>query len=308
MEEAKRASVAATARVRGGGLTAALERKIGLVLVLPAMVTVVAVSIFPLLYGLVISFQRWERSPQHPFIGFANYLAVLTSAEAWSSLINTIILVVVNVSLELILGMGLALLMVSAPAGRRYFLLIFMLPMMTLPLVVSFTWRLLFEATFGPINQVIGWIIGQEFTYSWLANTQTAYLALFIANLWQWTPFMFLILLAALSNVPPELMEAAAVDGAGPWRTFVSVTLPLISRLITIALLIRVIDSLKIFDLVYGMTGGAPGYSTQPLSYYIFREGQQFFRLGTGAAASFLFLILITFVISLFRTRLSADD
>ena len=179
------------------------------------------------------------------------------------------------------------------------------LPVMFMPVVAGYTWRLLWDAHFGPINQIIGWIIGQPFQYTWLAQTKTAIFAILVTEIWQWTPFMFLVFLAGLAALDPELFEAAECDGASAWSKLRYVTLPLLRPILIVALLIRGLDAMKAFDIIFTLSGGAPGSSTETMAYYIYQTGYQFFRLGYGAAASFVFLvavaILLTFLLKIFR-------
>jgi multiple sugar transport system permease protein len=180
-----------------------------------------------------------------------------------------------------------------------------LLPVMVMPVVAGYTWRLLWDAQYGPINQIIGWIIGRPFTYTWLAQTPSAIFAILVTEIWQWTPFMFLVILSGLASLDPELFEAADIDGASGWEKLRYLTLPLMRPIIIVALLIRGLDALKFFDLVFTLTGGGPGNSTETISFYIYQTGYQFFRLGYGAAASFILLVflavLLTYLLKMFR-------
>jgi multiple sugar transport system permease protein len=184
-----------------------------------------------------------------------------------------------------------------------------LLPVMVMPVVVGYTWRLLWDAQYGPINQLIGWVLGRPFQVTWLAQTSTALFALIITEIWQWTPFMFVIFYAGLTTLDPELFDAASIDGASGWRKLWDITIPLMRPIIIVAVLIRGLDALKAFDLIYTLTGGAPGTSTETISYYIYKTGYQFFRLGYGAAASFILLIalsiLLTFLLKVLRSALN---
>jgi multiple sugar transport system permease protein len=177
---------------------------------------------------------------------------------------------------------------------------------MVMPVVVGYTWRLLWDAQYGPINQIIGWIIGRPFTYTWLAQPETAIFAILVTEIWQWTPFMFLVFLSGLAVLDPEIFEAADIDGAGGWDKLWHLTLPLMRPIIIVALLIRGLDALKFFDIIFTLSGGGPGNSTETISFYIYQVGYQFFRLGYGAAASFVLLIflavLLTFLLRMFKS------
>ena len=190
--------------------------------------------------------------------------------------------------------------------GKRFAMPILMLPVMVVPIVVGLTWRMLWDNQYGAINQTLSWIAGREVNILWLAHRDTALFAMIVTDVWQWTPFMFLVLLAALSSVNPELYEAASLDGAGWWQSLRDVSLPGIARVIAVAILFRALDAFKVFDLVYMFTQGGPGTSTESISWYIYQLGFKFFRLGYASAVSFCVVIILTIVATLYVARLRA--
>jgi multiple sugar transport system permease protein len=250
---------------------------------------------------------KWELIlKDKPFIGFENYASLLQDQRFLHAAGVTLFLVVVGVTLELALGFALAEMVMGEMKGKRAFVALMLLPVMVMPVVVGYTWRLLWDAQYGPINQMIGWVLGRPFTYTWLGQTNSALFAILVTEVWQWTPFMFLIFFAGLSTLDLELYDAASMDGAGGWHRFWRITVPLMRPILVVALLIRGLDALKAFDLIYTLTGGSPGTSTETVSFYIYQTGFQFFRLGYGAAASFLLLVvlavLLTYLLRLLRT------
>jgi multiple sugar transport system permease protein len=285
-----------------------LQGHTGLAMVLPAVIIMLGVGIFPLLYSIGISFLRWEpKIPGRPFVWLQNYQDNLINPEFWSCLKVTGILVLCSVSIEFFLGLGLAVLLVKPIRGRRILMTSLMLPVMMVPVVVGFTWRMLWDPLYGPINQILGWLVGHQVTISWLTNAKTALPAILVTEIWQWTPFMFLVLLAGLLSVNPDLQEAASIDGASGWQTFWKVTLPVMRPVILVAVLVRTIDVIKIFDIIYVTTGGGPGYATQPITYYLYRMGARFFRMGYTAAGSWLLLIMISVFLSILVRRIGED-
>ena len=255
----------------------------------------------PLVRALTLSFQRWElQSPEQPWVGLANYGEALRDARVWASLQHTLVIVVFAVTLELLLGFGLALLLSGDFPGKRVILPAMMLPVMMVPVVVGLTWRTLWDNQYGPINAVIGRIIGHPPNIVWLANQKTALAAIIVTDVWQWTPFMLLILLAGLTGVNPELYEAAALDGAGWWASLRDISLPGIAPVVAVAVLFRGLDAFKIFDLVFMFTQGGPGTSTETVSWYIYQLGFKFFRLSYASAVSFLILILLSVACTLY--------
>lgn len=277
--------------------------------VAPCLVVIVLVTIFPLFYSLGLSTIKWEIAlTEKPFIGLGNYIALVHDARFLHSILITLIVVVVGVGTELVLGFTLAQILLEEMRGKRIIVAALLLPVMVMPVVVGYTWRLLWDAQYGPINQIIGWIIGRPFTFTWLAQTPTAMFVILVTEIWQWTPFMFLVFLSGLAVLDPEVFEAADIDGASGWDKLWHLTVPLLRPIIIVALLIRGLDALKFFDLIFTLTGGGPGNSTETISFFIYQTGYQFFRLGYGAAASFILLILLvvllTFLLKMFKAAM----
>jgi multiple sugar transport system permease protein len=280
---------------------ASRRRLEGWLLVLPALLLILALSIFPLISSLALSFQRWDLQVQeHPFVGLQNYRDALADPRVGGALQNTVLIVVAAVTLEFVLGLALALLFVDDFRGKRLAMPLLMLPVMVVPVVVGLTWRMLWDNQYGAINQVLSWIAGREVNILWLAHRDTALFAMIVTDVWQWTPFMFLVLLAGLSSVNPELHEAASLDGAGWWAQLRDVSLPGIARIIAVAVLFRALDAFKIFDLIFMFTQGGPGTSTESVSWYIYQLGFKFFRLGYASAVSYLVVIFLSIVATLY--------
>jgi multiple sugar transport system permease protein len=170
--------------------------------------------------------------------------------------------------------------------------------------MVGYVWRMLWDTQYGPINQVLGWILQRPVELVWLANPNTVYPAIIITEIWQWTPFMFLVLLAGLTAINPELHEAATIDGASGWQIFRYITLPLIYPVMVLAVLFRALDIFKLFDIVFALTGGGPGYQTETASMYVYILGWKNFRLGYTAAMSYILLIIVSIAITVLWRRL----
>lgn len=298
---------ASTERIGGGrrGLSlAGRQRRDGWLLVLPAFLLIVALSVYPLVYSLWLAFHRWDlQTPGTPLIWFDNFSNALGDARMWSALRNTGLIVTVGVGLEFLLGLGLALMLTDSVKLRRFVLPIFILPVMMVPVVVGLAWRMLWDNQYGAINAMLRVFFGDDLNIIWLGQTNTAIIAMIVTQIWQWTPFMFIILLAALTSVNPELHEAAVLDGANWWRTLIDITLPSIRHIIAVAILFRALDAFKIFDLVYMFTQGGPGTSTETISWYIYRLGFQFFRMGYASAIAYLVLILLSLIATVYVNR-----
>ena len=276
---------------------------------LPAIVAIAGMGVYPLVYSLTLSFRRWDlQLPGRPFVGLDNYADALADDRVWAALENTLILSVAGVGLELVLGLGLALVLVDELRGKRFVIPLLMLPVMMVPVVVALSWRLLWEAQYGPVNYFLGLIPGRDGNIGWLSQTDTAMVAILVTEVWQWTPFMFLILLAGLAGVNPDLYDAAALDGAGWWRTLRDITLPAIAPVLAVAVLFRWMDAFKLFDLVFMFTQGGPGTSTETVSWYVYQLGLRFFRMGYAAALSYLVVIFLTVVATIYVSVVMREE
>ena len=274
------------------------ERNFKYLLVVPSIFVLLLIGIFPLVYLLVVSFQGITMTEvDTSFAGLRNYAQLFHDRRLWESLLHTVIFTVVALPLELVLGLGLAQLFLDRLPGRQVFIALLVLPVVVSPIVSGATWSLMFDHRFGPINQIIGWIVGHETTLLWTINPDLVYPAILAAEVWQWTPFMFLLLLAALANVDKSQLEAAAIDGAGYWRTFFRIVLPAIWPVMAIAILIRGLDLFRLFDIVWALTKGGPGTSTETISIFTYVKGFQQFETSYTGAVALLIIVLLSAVV-----------
>src|SRR5215510_2401035 len=268
-------------------------------IIAPAIFLLLLVGLFPLIYSLVVSFQHLTMTENDTsFVGLKNYAHLFQDARLWQSLFHTAIITVIALPLELVFGMLMAQLFLEHLPGRQIFVSLLMLPTIISPIVAGATWRLLLDNRYGPVNQIIGWFAGHPMTLLWNVNPNLVYPAIIFCEIWQWTPFMFLILLAALSNVDKSLTEAAEIDGAGYWRTFFKIVLPAIWPVMAIAILIRGLDLVRIFDIIYALTAGGPGTMTETASIYAYVQGFQQFETSYTAAMAFLIIALLTALVT----------
>ena len=266
-------------------------------IIAPAIFLLLLVGLFPLIYSLVVSFQRITMMEvDTSFAGLVNYAALFKDARLWESLLHTVLITVIALPIELVLGMLMAQLFLERLPGRQIFVSLLVLPTIISPIVAGATWRLLFDNRYGPINQIIGWFAGEPTPLLWTISPNLVYPAILLCEIWQWTPFMFLILLAALSNVDKSLTEAAEIDGAGYWRTFFRIVLPSIWPVMAIAILIRGLDLVRIFDIIWALTAGGPGTMTETISVYTYVQGFQQFETSYTAAIAFLVIVLLTVI------------
>jgi multiple sugar transport system permease protein len=280
------------------------RRGVAILFVLPAALTLLAITIFPLIYELRLVFMSWELTTNAApkFVGLQNLIDVLFHDERfWSSMRVTGTLIVGGVALQLTIGTGLALLLNRLGRWRAPLVSLFLIPVMIAPVVAGFQFRMIYHDQFGPLNYLIELLtFGQWRGFAWIADPKVALFSILMTDVWQWTPFLMLIVLAGLQSIPQELYEAAEVDGASPWQTFWRVTAPLLLPVMVIGILIRAMDSFKLFDIIYLVTGGGPGNVTETISYYTYLQGFKFFSLGYTAAMAFIQLIIITLIAQVF--------
>ena len=271
----------------------------------PLLLALGAVLVYPIIFSLRVSFQdyRLNALDEVTFVGLDQYASVLGDSDFLTAVRNTLLYVVVAVSLELLLGFALAL------AVRRQRLLrdatraLLLTPMFVTPIAVGLMFRFLLNQQLGLIPPLLD-ALGLRIDFF---GPDLALFSLALIDVWQWTPFMFLLLLAALESLPSEPFEAARVDGASAWFTFRKVTLPLLRSAIVVAVLIRALDALRVFEYVFAITRGGPGTATETLQFHIWRVGFQFFRMGEAAAMAFVFVSFALLVIVALVRRARAD-
>jgi multiple sugar transport system permease protein len=269
------------------------DRRLRTNLVIPAILGIWIVVGFPLLYALYISFHDFVLSEGGiQGLNPRNYIDIFRDDLLISASKNTVILTISVVVLELLIGFGLALLLNNKRLkGRDLYLLILLIPMLMPPITVGLIWRLLLHPELGIINYSLGLLSLPQ--PAWLGDPRLAMITIIIVDIWHETSFILLILLAGLTSLPDELYEAAMIDGASSPQQLRFLTIPLMMPTILVATLIRLIAALKTYDLVYILTRGGPGISTETISYYIYRVAFVFLDMGTSAAMSFLLLVLI---------------
>ncbi len=231
------------------------DRRFKYLVIAPAVFILLFIGLFPLIYSLVVSFQNINMMEEDTsFHGLLQYGYLFEDLRLWQSLGHTLLITAIALPLELLIGLLMALLFLDRMPGRPIFVSLLVLPTMIAPIVAGATWRLLFDNRYGPINQVLSWFAGEPMTILWVIKAHLVYPAILLAEIWQWTPFMFLILLAALSNVDKNLTEAAEIDGASSWRIFWRIVMPAIWPVMAIAMLIRGLDLFRLFDVVWALT------------------------------------------------------
>jgi len=285
--------------------------KLGFRLTLPAQLLVLFISVFPLLMQLYISLTDWSPLDGIPWWNawelwntFANYTDLAVDDRFWAALGRTAVIMLICVPAEFLLGFGLALLFMDDFRGKRFFYSILLAPMMVVPAVAGYMFFMLFQSG-GPVNDIISTLTGTTFSLAWLSSPEWALVAVMISDIWQWTPLMFLILLAGLAGVPEDQLRAATLLGASWPQRFRTIILPKMKTIIIIALAIRVIENFKIFDTLYIMTGGGPGVATETISVYIYKVTQNDLIWGYVAAIALAILIFLSIVANFAISRMN---
>ncbi|MCB1329719.1 MAG: sugar ABC transporter permease [Maritimibacter sp.] len=259
----------------------------------PAFLLVLLLTLFPLIYALTVSFQAIRVVPPAPprFVGLDNYADILASARFWGSIWTTAVIVFISVALQYVVGFGLALTLHHNVPGAALYRVTFLLPMFLAPVGVALIARMLFHPVLGPVNDLFS-AFGLA-NIPFLTDPNLAVAVLIAIDVWQWTPFVILLMLAGLQGLPAEVFEAARVDNISAWRRFWDITFPMLLPLSTAVVFIRLIEGFKIIDTVFVLTGGGPGTATETLTLFAYREGFKKFNLGYTSALSFLFLIVV---------------
>ena len=280
------------------------DRNFKYLMIAPAILILLLVGIFPLIYSLIVSFQNITMTEvDTTFAGAMNYKQLFNDARLWQALMHTATITAVALPLELIFGFLLAQLFLDKIPGRQIFVALLVLPTVISPIVAGATWRLMFDVRFGPIAQILSAIAGEPVNILWTVNPYFVYPAIIICEVWQWTPFMFLLLLAALSNVDQSQLEAAEIDGASYFRVLRQIVLPAIKPVVAVAVLIRGLDLFRIFDIVWVLTQGGPGSRTETIALYTYVIGFVQFDVSYTAAVAFLVIALLTILVTLIIRR-----
>ena len=272
----------------------------------PALAVLLSLSIYPLIYSITISLQHETASGIA--WGLGNFTRLFSDSFFLTAMVHTFVYAIAALSCEFLLGLGLALLLNSKMRGRGLFRASLLVPMMLPSVVVGVVWRLMLNPDFGAINGTLRRIGLNTASLTWTASPKLAMLSVIAVDVWQWTPFVFLVLLAGLQAIPEEPYEAALIDGSSPRQTFWHVTLPLLKPAILIVLLLRTMDLLRVFDQIFILTEGGPGFATETISLYIYRTAFRFFDFGYAAAMSFVLLALTNVISVIYIKFLQAKE
>jgi len=283
------------------------------ILIAPTIAWLAAFIIYPLIFSIIMAFKQFKLKKdlsfwEMPWVGLRNFEKAVHDENFLNAVWVTILIMLVAVTIEFIIGLAIALLLNRKNVrGHAFFMTLLMTPMMMPIIAGGLLWRMLFDVRWGVVNAVIQWFGLPSIDF--LGTIQWALPAVMVVDIWQWTPFVVLILLSGLRAIPEELYEAAVVDGASRFQSFLKITWPLLAWPIMIVLLIRSMDAFKIFDVVYGLTFGGPGNSTTTASFYIYKQGFSQFNLGYAAALSWIvFIVVYTITMLIIRFLKPAEE
>ncbi len=262
---------------------------------LPAIVVVLFLTVYPVLNTIILAFFKYNYlSDERAFIGIRNFLTIGKDTVFQSALLNTILFATVATISEVLLGILLALMFYGEFPGKRPIMITVIFPMMVSTMVICAVWKVLYHYDIGLFNYILR-TLGLK-PIGWLIDQNKALLSIILVDIWQWTPFAFLVMQAGLSSIPKEVFEASSIDGAGYYRNLFLITLPILSNQILLVVMLRTIDTFRIFGKVYALTQGGPGNSTETISYYIYREGFSYFNLGRASASALYALVIISLI------------
>jgi len=285
------------------------ERNLQILFPLPAIVFIALLMVFPILYTLYLSFTNWNlTSGMEPaFVGLSSYLRVFSEPRFLQALGRTFTFTLFAVAIEVVLGVAIALILNRAFVGKSIAKLLLLLPLVATPVAVGIVFNLFYDPTIGLLNfalNALGLPQGR-----WVSSENTVIASLVLVDVWQWTPMITLIVLAGLAGLSEEPVEAARVDGASEWQILSYVTIPMVMPVILTAMILRLIDALKTFDIIFAMTGGGPGYASETLNIMGFKYSFEYFRMGQSSVILVaLFLVVLLCSLGIMKLRASSES
>ncbi len=269
-----------------------VDRHLHVLFPLPTLLLVLGLMVYPIVYTLLLSTRRYDLAlKRYAIVGLAHYLSVFTSGRFWDALGRTVYFTVLSVTGSIVLGMVIALVLNRNFRGVRWARTAFLLPMVATPVATSLVWMMMFNPTLGVLNYFLR-LVGLPPSL-WVADARLAIPTIVMVDVWHFAPFAMLILLAGLRSLPLEPFESAMIDGASRWQIFTRITLPLLRPVLVIVLMFRTIDALKVFDLIWVMTAGGPGFGSETLYIYAYNQAFKYLDLGYGSAVIVVFTLIV---------------
>jgi multiple sugar transport system permease protein len=275
-------------RTTGARLIGAVDRNLRIIFPLPALCLVAVLMIYPLIYTLVLSTRSYDLGfRNYRFAGLNHYVTTLVNQRFWDAVARTFWFAALSVAGSIVLGMIMALILNRDFRGARWTRTAFLLPMVATPVATSLVWMMMFNPTLGVLNYFLG-LVGLPPSL-WVADPALAIPSIVLVDVWHFAPFAMLILLAGLRSLPREPFESAMIDGASRWQIFWRITVPLLQPVLVVVLIFRIIDSLKVFDLIWVITAGGPGFASETLYVYAYNQAFKYLDIGYGSAVIVVF-------------------
>ena len=276
----------------------------------PTIIFVLAMVLFPIIYTLVLSFHSWRMSANIPwkYVGLQNYIDLFSDSRFPMAIGRTFIFTAIALTIEMILGIGIALFLNRRFFGKNFVKTAFLIPMVATPVAIGMVWKLMYDPNIGILDYILK-SMGMS-TINFLGNSDVALYSLIAVDIWEWTPQVMLIVLAGITSISTEPFESAMVDGATPWQVTWHITLPLLRPTIFTAFLLRLIDVLKTFDIMYSMTQGGPGYATETMNILSYRQAFEFMQFGSASSMLIVFFVVVMVIAAVtvkIKSRVEVD-
>lgn len=281
-----------------------IERNLKIIFPMPAVIFIVVMMLFPVIYTLFLSFTNWNLTSGMPlsFVWFKSYARVLREPRFLDAIGRTFSFTLIAVSVETVLGLAIALLLNREFRGKSFMKLILLLPLVATPVAIGIVWNLFYDPTIGLANYILS-LFGLPGA-AWVSSAESVIPALALVDIWQWTPMITLIVLAGLAGLSQEPYESARVDGANAFQIFSKITLPMIAPTLLTGMILRSIDALKTYDIIYAMTGGGPGYASETLNVMAYKYSFEYFRMGQSSVILvFLFMLVLVLSLTIMKLR-----
>jgi len=276
----------------GAGVIAFVDRHLHILFPLPALCLVLGLMIYPLVYTLLLSIRSYDLTLRaYSLVGLAHYVTALTNERFWDAFGRTFYFTALSVTGSIVLGMVMALILNRDFRGARWARTAFLLPMVATPVATSLVWMMMFNPTLGVLNYFLA-LVGLPPSL-WVADPRLAIPSIVLVDVWHFAPFAMLILLAGLRSLPLEPFESAMIDGASRWQIFWRITVPLLQPVLVVVLMFRTIDALKVFDLIWVITAGGPGFGSETLYVYAYNQAFKYLEIGYGSAVIVVFTLIV---------------
>ena len=285
-------------------------RRFMCLMVLPTLIVFLLIGVYPTIQAVISSFTSYNMTSLNPrtFVGFSNYIRMFTESRFWMALARTLVFVALDVLLSFSFGLFVAILLNKINKARNFYRIVFLIPMIVAPTVTALNFKFMYNYNFGIFNHILSWLKVENIDF--LGNPSVSIFSCLAVDVWMGTPLAILVLLAGLESQSPSLYEAAMLDGANNWQIFREIMMPLLKRYSIIVVMLRSMDSMKVYEIIHLMTTGGPGTSSETLNIYISKVGFSWFEMGYASALGIFTLYFIMFIMKLLlgKVRVFQDE